>query len=145
MLALGRLFNIAASVGGASGSGATALSMRDCSAIAFLLNGADTYTFTVSPTYAGSFVSTGITGLAMPRYTNTAADGSGAWVKAANTSSNAITLASGLALVTLYGTLLPDPNVYVKCQVTSTTGLVTAIAHDLTYQRGPANLPKLSA
>jgi hypothetical protein len=40
--------------------------------------------------------------------------------------------------------MVPDTYTYVKCSV-GASGLVTAILHDLTYQRTPGNLPKVSA
>ena len=139
MEALGRLFNVAASVGGASAANGKALSLKDAAGITFVLNGADTYTLTVASTYAGSYATPG--NILTKKYTNSAADGTAAWVSGAvSPASNAVTVASGVAVIHVPASSLPDGKVYIKCTVTSTTGLVTAILHDLEVQRNPANL-----
>ncbi|MGH3381358.1 MAG: hypothetical protein ACRDP6_42165 [Actinoallomurus sp.] len=143
MEGLGRLFNVAPSVGGASAANGKALSLKDAAGVTFILNGADTYTLTVASTYAGSYATPG--NIIVQKYTNTAADGTAAWVKASQSASNAVVVASGVAVIYVAANSLPDTKVYVKCTVTGTTGLVTAITHDLMVQRTPANLAILGA
>lgn len=138
MEGLGRLFNVAPSVGGASAANGKALSLRHASGITYILNGADTYTLTVASTYAGSYATPGT--VITQKYSNTAADGTAAWVAATQTASNAVVVASGVVAIYVDSKSLPDGKVYIKCTVTGTTGLVTAILHDLEVQRTPPNL-----
>lgn len=136
MQGLGRMFNvvpIAAGVG---------ISLRDCSSITFICTGNDTFTVTVASTFAGSYATPG--NVITTKYTNSATDGTAVWAKASQAASNAVTISSGTVAFSVYGSMLPDPKVYIKCSAGG-SGLVTAITHDLTYQRGPANLPKMSA
>jgi hypothetical protein len=136
MEGLGKLFNaapIAAGVG---------LNMRDCSAYTFICTGNDTFTLTVASTFAGSYATPG--NIITRIYTCTATNGTAAWVKATQAASNAVTIASGAVAFAVFGSQLADPKVYLKVSVAA-SGLVFAIAHDLTVQRGPANLAKLSA
>lgn len=136
MEGLGRLFNV---IPIAAGKG---LAMRDCSAVTFVCTGADTFTVTVATTFAGAYATPGA--IITRVYTSTATDGTAAWVKAAQAASNAVVIASGTVAFTVFGSQMPDPKVYVKC-TQSAAGLVTAIVHDLTVQRAPANLAKLGA
>jgi hypothetical protein len=133
---LGRSFNVVPIAAG------VALSMRDCSGITFVCTGNDTFTITVASTFAGSYATPG--NIITHKYTNTATDGTAAWVKATQSASNAVTIASGTVSFDVLGTMLPDPKQYVKVSV-GASGLVVAILHDLTVQRGPANLAKVSA
>lgn len=147
---LGRLFNVAPIAAG------VAISLKECGAITFVGTGNDTFTLTVASSFSGSYVTPPTTtiggGLIRNKYTNTATDGTGLWVKVALASgsyANSATIASGTVVFTVYPIdLAGDPSgtnySYIKCSVGS-SGLVTAIPHDLTVQRKPANLPKLSA
>lgn len=119
-----------------------ALSMRDCSGITFICTGNDTFTITVASSFAGSYATPG--NIITHKYTCTATDGTAAWVKATQAASNAVTIASGTVSFDVLGTMLPDPKNYVKVSVGG-SGLVMAVLHDLTVQRGPANLAKVSA
>lgn len=136
MQPLGRVLDI---VPIAAGVG---LSMKNCSAMSFACTGNDTFTITVASTFAGSYATPG--NIITVKYTNTATNGTAAWVKATQSASNAVTISSGTVFFTVLGPDLPDPNCYVKVSVAA-SGLVTAIAHDLTVKRAPANLAKLSA
>lgn len=136
MQGLGRLFNavpIAAGVG---------LAMRDCSAMTFICTGNDTFTLTVASTFGGSYATPG--SIITQTYTNTSTNGTAAWVKATQSAANTVVIASGSVAFTVFGSQLADPKCYVKVSA-GASGLVTALAHDLTVQRGPANLAKLSA
>lgn len=133
---LGRRFNVvpvAASVG---------LSMKQASAVTFICTGTDTFTVTCAAGFAGSYATPG--NIITHKYTNTATNGTAAWVEATQSASNAVTIASGSVAFTVTGASLPDLKNYVKV-TPSAAGLVTAVFHDLTVQRNPANLPALSA
>lgn len=136
MQGLGRLFNV---VPIAAGRG---LYMGNVSAVTFVCTGNDTFTITVASTFAGSYATPGT--IITQTYTNTATNGSAAWVKATQAAANTVVIASGTVAFTVFGSQLPDPKVYIK-NTASSAGLVTAILHDLTYQRGPANLQIVSA
>jgi hypothetical protein len=136
MEGLGRVFNVAPIAAGA------AVSLKDAGAVTFVCTGNDTFTVTSSATFGGSYASPG--SVVTTKYTNTATNGTAAWVKATQTAANAVTIASGAVAFTVDATSLPDGQKYVKCSAGS-AGLVTAILHDLAVQRNPANLPKLGA
>jgi len=142
---LGRLFNVAAHVGGASGTGAAALSMRDADVITFVCRGADTFTITTSSTFGGTYASPGA--IVKHFYQASAGNGTVAWTKQTQTPSNAVVQANAnyVTVITVLAPSLPDGAKYVKCQVTGTTGTVTAIVHDLDVMRKPTNLAVLSA
>lgn len=133
---LGRSFNI---VPIAAGVG---LSLRGASGVTFICTGNDTFTLTVASTFGGSYATPG--NIITRKFTNTATNGTAAWVAATQSASNAVTITSGTVAFYLSGDAMPDGKVYVKCAV-GASGLVTAVFHDLTPQRNPANLPILSA
>lgn len=134
--ALGRGFNVVPIAAG------VALSMKDCGGVTFVCTGNDTFTITVASTFGGSYATPG--NIISHKYTNTATDGTAKWVKATQTASNAVTIASGSVSFDVLGTMLPDPKCYIKVSV-GASGLVTAILHDLAVQRNPANLAAVSA
>lgn len=136
--ALGREINVVPIAAG------VALSMRDCSGILFVCTGNDTFTLTLSTTFGGSYSQPTNWNPITRKYTCAATNGTALWVKATQTASNAVTIASNTVAFDLLGTMVPDAYVYVKCSV-GASGLVTAILHDLTYQKTPANLAKVSA
>jgi hypothetical protein len=133
---LGRLFNVAPIAAGVG------LAMKDVSAYTFVCTGNDTFTVTVASSFGGSYATPG--SIITRKYTNPQTNGTGVWTKASQTAANTVVIASGSVAFTVYGSQLADPANYVKVAA-SAAGLVTAIAHDLTVQRNPANLPKLSA
>ena len=159
MEALGRLLNVAPIIAGSSGSGATAISLKTCTGITYVCTGNDTFTLTVSATFGGSYVAPPTTaiggGLIRNYYTNTSTAGTAAWAKTALASgsyANSVVISSGTVVFTIYPIDL-TPSVsggtgtnyaYVKLTATA-SGLAMAVAHDLTEQRGPVNLPILSA
>lgn len=137
MEGLGKLVNV---VPIASGAG---LSMKGASACLFVCTGADTFTVTVSATFGGSYATPG--NILTHFYQSTNTGGTAAWTKQTQAASNAIV--QGSAYVTAFEVLtsmLPDPKAYVKVTA-SAAGLVMAVFHDLTVQRGPANLAIVSA
>lgn len=142
--ALGRILDVVPIASG------VAISMRDCSAITFVCTGQDTFTLTVSPTFGGSYVSPGT--IINHVYWSTATNGTAAWQKFALAATadhvhpgtdTGLTTAN-TTVIELLSQQVVDPNVYVKLTA-SAAGLVTAILHDLEYQRKPANLPVRSA
>ena len=76
--------------------------------------------------------------------TNTATNGTAAWVTATQAASNAVTIASGTVAFFVPATSLADPLAYIKCSV-GASGLVQAIFTGLYAQRKPANLAALQA
>lgn len=136
MEALGRVFNV---IPVAAGRG---ISLKDGQAVTFVCTGNDTFTVTSADSFAGSYGSPG--NIITRKYTNSATNGSAAWVAATQAAGDAVTIASGAVAFEVAGSSLPDGDVYVKCGV-GASGLVTAIVHDLVVQRNPANLPALSA
>lgn len=134
--ALGRLFNvvpIAAGVG---------LKCVPGQGYTFVCTGNDTFTVTVASTFGGSYATPG--NIIVRKFTNTATNGTAAWVAATQAASNAVTIASGAVAFYVDNNSLPDGKTYVKVSV-GASGLVAAIQHDLLVQRNPANLPVLSA
>ena len=72
----------------------------------------------------------------------------GATITAAATfthgSTTGLTASTTASVFTLFGSQMPAGYNYVKCTVTG-SGIGAAILHDLTVQRGPANLQTISA
>ncbi len=128
---LGRVLNVIPIAAGAG------FSMKQASAVTVVCTGNDTFTVTAASTFGGSYASPGA--IITRYYTNTSTSGTAAWVKATQAASNAVTIASGTAVFEIFGSQLPDPKAYLKVSVGG-SGLVAVILHDLTYQRGPANL-----
>jgi hypothetical protein len=108
----------------------------------FVCTGADTFTITCATGFAGSYASPG--NILVRYYTNTATNGTAAWVKSTSGTTNAVTIGSGAVAFYVTNESLPDTKNYIKV-TQSAAGLVTAIQGDLTIQRTPANLPILSA
>lgn len=136
--ALGRVFNVVPIAAG------VALSLRDCSGVTFVCTGNDTFTLTLATSFGGSYSQPSSWNPIVHKYTNTSTGGTAKWVKATQAASNAVTIASGAVSFDLLGPMVPDTYNYVKCSV-GASGLVMAILHDLDSQRGPANLPAVSA
>lgn len=136
MEALGRLVNVVPIAAGAG------LSMKDCSGVTFICTGNDTFTVTVASSFGGSYATPG--NILTRKYTNSATNGTAAWVKATQSASNAVTIASGTVAFFVGSSQLADPSCYVKVSV-GASGLVTAVLHDLNVQRGPANLKIVGA
>jgi hypothetical protein len=136
MEGLGRVCNV---VPIAAGRG---ISLVRASSILYVCTGNDTFTLTVASTFAGSYATPGA--IITRTWTNTATNGSAAWVFASQAASNAVVISSGSVAFQIDGAQLPDGKVYAKV-TQSSAGLVTAILYDLTVRRNPANLPILSA
>jgi hypothetical protein len=145
MEALGRMFNV---VPVASGVG---LSLRHCSGVTFVCTNSAinaVFTITVAPSFGGTYVAPTSSGGIITHYYQAAAqNGSAAWTKVTQAAANAVTQAtiSYTTVIEVFGSELPDPNCYIKCTNSGGAGLVTAILHDLTAQRAPANLALVGA
>lgn len=131
MAGLGRSFDIAPIAAGA------AFSLRDALGVTFICTGNDTFTLTCSDTFGGSYATPGNT--IVNKATNTATNGTAAWVSATQAASNAVTISSGTVAFYVSGDSLPDGKSYVKVSAGG-SGLVTAVFHDLTTQRKVDNL-----
>jgi hypothetical protein len=136
MEGLGRLFNVVPIAAGA------ALSLRDATGVTFICTGNDTFTITVADTFAGSYATPG--NIITKKITNTATNGTAAWVSATQSASNAVTISSGSVAFYVSGDALPDGKAYVKVSV-GASGLVTAVLHDLTASRKADNLAIVGA
>jgi hypothetical protein len=136
MEGLGRVYNVIPIAAGAG------FSLKQATGVTFVCTGNDTFTLTVASTFAGSYATPG--NIITRIYTNTSTNGTATWVKASQAASNAVTIASGTVAFEVFGIQLADPKAYVKVSVGG-AGLVTAILHDLTAARGPANLAILGA
>lgn len=108
----------------------------------FVVTGNDTFTLTAATSFAGSYATPG--SIITRVYTNTATNGSAAWVKTTQAAANTVVIASGAAAFFIDNNSLPDTYKYIKV-TQSSAGLVTAIQGDLLSQRTPANLQILSA
>lgn len=137
MEGLGRVFNVLP-----IGDG-VAVSLKNASGVTFICTAADTYTITSSATFGGSYTSPGT--ILDHYYQAAATNGTAVWTKVTQAAADAVVQAGAYTTaIFVAADALPDGHAYVKCTSTS-TGLVTAITHDLFVQRNPANLAKLSA
>ena len=146
MQGLGRLFNVVPKANG------VAINMSQCSAVTFVFNNDDTATLTTATTFAGTYRAYNyFTPNWVPiavGYTN--ADngvGTGSWVKVTQTAASTFITATDIAgTFTVFGSEMPAGYDYLKCTLTTNDGIgLVAILHDLTVQRGPANLAVVSA
>lgn len=108
----------------------------------FVCTGNDTFTLTTASTFAGSYATPG--NIISRTWTNTATNGSAAWVFASQALANTVAIASGAVIFHVDGNSLPDGKTYIKV-TQSIAGLVTAIQYDLTVKRAGANLAIPSA
>lgn len=147
MEGLGRIFNV---VPLASGK---ALSMSGCSAITYVVDvsGACTLTVlggTVFGTVSTAWDSANGFGQPVHWYQSTADDGTAGWTKVAASWSNNVLTCAGtnhyLTAVTFFGTHAAAGYDYIKATASAANSTV-AILHDLTVQRGPANLAVVGA
>ncbi len=136
MEALGRLFNVIPIAAG------VAVNLKEWGAVTFVCTGNDTFTLTSSDAFAGSYATPG--NILTRKYTNTATNGSAAWVEATQTAANTVVISSGTVVIHVDAGSLPDGHAFLKCTA-SAAGLVKAIVHDTTRQRRPSTYAALSA
>lgn len=142
MEGLGRVFNV---ISVASGVG---INLSGASAVSFIGTNDNTYTVTIAKTFAGSYTQpTGFNPIARWYQDTSNGAGTAAWTKQTQAASNALVIASDYQVVfTVLASQMPDLYQYVKCTASSPgDGTLVAVLHDLTVQRGPANLAILSA
>ncbi len=143
MEALGRLLNPVLVASG------VAINLSDCSAVTFFGTNDNTYTLTLSKTFGGSYSQPSGWNPITHYYTN--ADngvGTGAWSdKVTQAASNVVTIGTDIEVaIALLVSMVPDGYQYVKCTASAPgDGVLVAVKHDLTVQRKPVNLMKISA
>ncbi len=126
-----------------------AINLSGCTGVAFYGINDNTYTLTISKTFAGPYSQPSGWNPITHYYTN--ADngvGTGAWSdKVTQAASNVVTIGSDIAVaIELFGSMVPDGYLYVKCTASAPgDGVLVAVLHDLTVQRKPVNLAKISA
>lgn len=137
MIGLGRVFD-AIPIGAG-----VIFKFRHASAVSFLCTGNDTFTVTVGTSHSAAATSPG--NVFTFYYQRADTNGTNAWTKQTQSASNAVTQSNSgyTTLITLYTSVIADPNNYVKCAAAA-SGLVTVLLHDLTVQRTPANLETLN-
>jgi hypothetical protein len=137
MEGLGRLVDVIPIAAG------QAFKFRGASAVLFVCTGADTFTLTASGTYGGSYASPG--NVISHYYQRADTNGTHAWTRQTQAASNAVVQASAYTTAfEILTSMITDPNAYLKVSVGG-AGLVTAVLHDLTVQRKPANLEVLGS
>jgi hypothetical protein len=126
-----------------------AINLSNCESVAFFGTNDNTYTLTVSKTFAGSYSQPTGWNPITHYYTN--ADngvGTGTWTdKVAQTASNVVTIATDIEVcIQLLGTMVPDTYMFVKCTASAPgDGSLIAVLYELKAPRKPLNLPKISA
>jgi hypothetical protein len=135
MEGLGRLINVIPI------ATSKAFTLAGASAVTFVVTGNDTWTLTKASSFAGSYTNLAVI---TRTYTSTATDGTAAWVLATQAAAATVVQTTGMTAFTVFGSQLSDPSDYLKVTV-GASGLTTAILHDLTVQRKPANLAILGA
>ena len=139
MEGLGRVFDIV----GPDADGIE-IDMRDAEAVTFICGGDDTFTLQESTSNAGANAQD--LDVIDHWYTKDA-DGGTAWVRATQSPADAAidVGAVGISVFTVHSSQLSDGFTFLQVNVTSTTGIVIAILHDLKVQRKPENLRILAA
>src|SRR5215469_14836054 len=131
MEALGRLYNKVPIAAG------KLISLKQAAGVQFTCTGADTFTVKSATTYNGS--GTNLTAITR-YYTNTATDGSAAWVSSGDVAAVAsVTIASGAVSFYIDAADLPAGASWVEVTVGG-TGLVQAETVDLFQQQDPSRL-----
>lgn len=141
MEALGRLINVIPLADN------TYINLKDGQGVTFICYLAaaagDTYTLTEATSAAGAGAQVLAT---ITRYHTSTGDGTDAWTKRTQTAGSTVVTAAAATqngmVVEVDGTELSDGFKYLKLASTG-AGTVTAVLHDLTVQRAPANLPAL--
>jgi hypothetical protein len=138
MRGLGRAYDVAPIASGQY------ISMRQCSAVAFICTGADTFTVREAKTSSGGSVQN-LGNVISQYYQNTATNGTAGWTTVTQAAGFAVTQAGAYTtVIEVLAPMLDDGFDYVYCHAAS-AGLVIALPHDLTVQRKPDNLTILVA
>lgn len=135
MEALGRLINVVPT------ADAVEVSLRDATGVTFVCVGGNAETFTLAEATTAAGGSAQSLSTITHYYSNTAADGSAAWVKETIAAGAVVTTttAKPVAVIEVHGPELSAGFDYLRVS-SSSSGTVVAILHDLTMQRTPANL-----
>jgi threonine dehydratase len=138
MEGLGRLVDVVPIAAG------QAFKFRGASAVLFVCTAADTFTITASSSFGGSYATPG--NIISHFYQRADTNATHAWTLQTQAASNAVVQANAgyTTAFEVLTSMFADPNDYIKVSVGG-SGLVTAILHDLTVQRKPANLEILGA
>lgn len=130
-------------------------SLKNANAVDFFCTGdgsTSVFTLTVAATFGGTYYTySDFTPNFTPftyYYGQTATNGTAAWFRTTMTAANAVTPGTTgtpgktftSAMIPLFSTQLPDGYSYVKMTNSGGAGLVTAVLHDLSVARAPANL-----
>jgi hypothetical protein len=131
---LGRAFNVIPVASGLY------VRLDNAAAVTFVCNGNEAYTVQEAKDAAG----TGAQNLVkVDHFYKNKADGTTAWTKVTQAASQTVNPSDATNIVAVFSisaNSLSDGYKYVKCTKT-TSGLVTALQHDLAVQRVPENLP----
>lgn len=121
------------------------ISMKNCSGVTFVCTGADTFTVREAKDASGTSVQN-IASVITHYYQNTSTAGAAGWTKQTQAAAAAVTQGNAgyTTVIEVFCSQLDDGFAYIYCHAAA-AGLVTAIVHDLTVQRSPANLAALSA
>ena len=138
---LGRLFDVEPAIS-QHASTVKGVSLKDAAGVTFICwavgSAGDTFIVSQSGTHAGTYTAFNpITRY----YTKTTQDGTTQWVDSGDLASNigTITIASGSVAFYVGADDLPAGSCYVEV-TPGTSGIVTAILHDLEVQRNPKYL-----
>jgi hypothetical protein len=138
MEGLGRVFDVEPVAAGVY------LSMKNCSGVTFVCKGADTYSVTEAKTFGGGSAQA-IGNVIKKYYQKAGYTGAFAWTKQTQAAAAAVVQAGAyVTVIEVFASQLDDGFDYIACSVGG-SGLVTAVLHDLTVQRTPANLAILHA
>ena len=147
MVGLGRVYDVVYT------AAANPFSVRNCSAVSLICkaSGAATLTLQAQKTFSGTpanWTTANGFGQTAYWYENQVNTGAGAWAKkTASWASNVLTISGTtgyVSVVPIFTTQFADGYDYLLVE-TATNCVVTAVLHDLTVQRTPANLAILGA
>lgn len=129
---LGRLFDVVPIAASA------AINLENAAGVTFVCTGADTFVTKMSGSHGGAF---NAFNPVSRYYTKTGTTGATVWVDSGDLASDLGSLVIGSGTIAFYvgADDLPAGSTYVEV-VPGTSGLVTAILHDLEVQRNPKYL-----
>ena len=120
------------------------ISMVNASGITFVCTAADTFSVKEAKTQGGGS-NQAIGNVISQYYQQAGTDGTHAWTLQTQAAAAAVTQAGAYTtVIEVFADQMDDGFDYIYCHAAA-SGLVTAILHDLTVQRKPANLTILSA
>ncbi len=120
---------------------ANAFNFSQASGAMIVCTGNDTFTLKAASSFAGSYTNLAVI---TRYYTNTATNGTAAWVAATQAAAATVSQTTGTTVFHVLTSQLADPNDYLKVTV-GASGLVAVFLYDMTVQRAPANLLTVGA